>query len=162
MFIEKWVNRSFPLFWWAMWAIRSRLLISSERCEQIAQVAHKKWAMWAIVSKSLRLLTKMSEGVNQSFFWANRSCAHFWEKNEQFTRKTNEQPWSPESDSVVVRVTDYDLQGHEFNPHLWHFYLITTQLRIDWYISTKYVWRIFCYYSSRITILYIQSWDLLL
>ena len=73
-----------------MWAIRSLSLNSSERCEQIAQGAQKKWAMWAncsgrlpkmsgheqfahiaqrkwvIVSKSLRALTKnepMSESL---------------------------------------------------------------------------------------------------
>ena len=33
---------------------------------------------------------KMSEWVNCSFFWANRSFAYFWAKNERLDRKTNE------------------------------------------------------------------------
>ena len=54
------------------------------------------------VSKSLRLLTKnkrpwanrsgrspkISEWGNRSFFWANRSLAHFFAKNKRFTQKT--------------------------------------------------------------------------
>ena len=36
---------------------------------------------------------KMSEWVNRLFFWANRSLAHFWAKNERFVQKTDE--WIP-------------------------------------------------------------------
>ena len=95
--------RSFPLF--------------GERCEWIAQVAHQQWAMWANhsgrlpkMSDSLRSLRgkegswanrsgrspKVSEWVNRSFFWANRSFAHFWAKNERFVWKTDEQIPSPD------------------------------------------------------------------
>ena len=33
--------------------------------------------------------------MNRSFFRANRSFAHFWAKNEQFARKTDERIPSP-------------------------------------------------------------------
>ena len=85
--------RSFPLFWWVMWAIRSQSLISSERCERIAQVARQKWAMWA--NRSGRS-PKMIDWVNCSFFWANRSFTLFWAKNQQFARKTDERIPSPD------------------------------------------------------------------
>ena len=41
---KKWAIRSFPLFWWAMWAIRSGRSEKISDCERIAQVAHQKWA----------------------------------------------------------------------------------------------------------------------
>ena len=61
------------------------------------------------VSESLRSLTKnerpwgnrsgrspkMSEWANRSFFWANRSFAHFFPKNEQVAQKTDEPIPSP-------------------------------------------------------------------
>ena len=63
-------------------------LFFGERCEGIAQVTHKKWAN---MSDSLRMLTKnerpwvnhsghwpiVSEWAHCSFFWVNRSFAHF-------------------------------------------------------------------------------------
>ena len=85
-----------------MWAIRSKSLISSERCERIAQVAHQKWAMWANCSGRS---PKMSEWVNHSFFWANRSFAHFWAKNERFAQKTDERIPSPEEDYSTSMTT---------------------------------------------------------
>ena len=80
-----------------------RSLTKNERCEQIAQVAHQKWAicsgplrgnerLWA--NRSGRS-PKMSEWVNRSFFWVNRSFAHFWAKHERFARKTDERIPSP-------------------------------------------------------------------
>ena len=48
------------------------------------------WAMW--VNRSFRS-PKMSEWVNHSFFWVNRSFAHFWTKNERYAWKSNE--WIP-------------------------------------------------------------------
>ena len=38
---------------------------------------------------------KMREWVNRSFFWANRSCAHFFAKNKRFAQKTDERIPSP-------------------------------------------------------------------
>ena len=75
-------------------------LIPSERSEQIAQVAQDKWATVsdslrslsrkAIVSESLRSLSK-NEWMSESLtFWANRSFAHLFGKNEQFAPKFNE------------------------------------------------------------------------
>ena len=50
-----------------------------ERCERIAQVAHKKGANEQI-----------------AFFWANRSLlSHFFTKNERFALKTNERIPNP-------------------------------------------------------------------
>ena len=60
--------------------------------ERFAQVTQRKWAMWA--NRSFRS-PKMSEWVNCSFFWANRSFAHFLTKNERFARKSNERIPSP-------------------------------------------------------------------
>ena len=95
-----------------MWAIRSRLLISSERCERIVKVAHQKWAMWAnhsgrspemsnherfaqvaqskwaIVSESLRSLTKNERMSELLIFWAKRSFAHFWAKTSDLLGKS--------------------------------------------------------------------------
>ena len=112
--------RSFPLFWWVMWAIRSQSLISSEHCERIAQVAQQKWAMWANRSGRSPKMSdheqfahiaqrkwaswanrsgrspKMIDWVNCSFFWANRSFTLFWAKNQQFARKTDERIPSPD------------------------------------------------------------------
>ena len=80
---KKLAIHSFALFWWATWAICSRLLIiSSERCMQIAhgcsflvtdlsdllifgdrpeRFAHIAQRKWAIVSASLTSLTKKEE-----------------------------------------------------------------------------------------------------
>ena len=79
-----------------------RSLTKNERCERIAQVAHQKLGT---MSDSLRLLTKneqtwanssgrspkMSKWANRSFFWENRSFAHFWEKTSDSLGK----PMSP-------------------------------------------------------------------
>ena len=76
-----WVNRSF----------RSPKMSDHER---IAHLAHQKWAT---MSESLNSLTKINEWVNRSLFWANRSCAHFFAKNERFARKSDERIPSPEN-----------------------------------------------------------------
>ena len=56
------------------------------------------------VSVSLISLTKkINEWVNCSFFWANRSFANFWTKNEQFAQKSNERISSPENYTFVWR-----------------------------------------------------------
>ena len=70
---------SFPLFWWAIWAIRSRSLRGNKR----------SWANRSGCSP------KMSEWVSRSFFWANGSFANLWAKNERFARKTYERIPSP-------------------------------------------------------------------
>ena len=83
-----------------------RSLTKIEWCEQIAQVSHQKWATMSYLITSLRgnewswanrsgRSPKMSEWVNCSFFWANRSFAHFWAKNKCFARKTDERIPSP-------------------------------------------------------------------
>ena len=59
-------------------------LIFGERCERIAQVSHQKWAMWA--NRSGRS-PKMSEWANRSFFWENRSFAHFLQNTSDSLRK---------------------------------------------------------------------------
>ena len=85
-----------------------RSLTKNEQCERTAQVAHQKWATMSDSLTSLRgnerlwanpsgCLPKMSEWVNHSFFWANRSFAYFWAKNEQFPWKTDERIPSHES-----------------------------------------------------------------
>ena len=64
-----------------------RSLTKNELCEQIAQVAHKKWAS---MSESLR--SRLSESL---VFWANRSFAHFWAKKGAIrleNRWANSQP----------------------------------------------------------------------
>ena len=83
-----------------------RSLTKNERCERIAQVAHQKWATMSDSLRSLRgnerswanrsgRSPKMSEWANRSFFWANRSFAHFFAKNERFAQKTDERIPSP-------------------------------------------------------------------
>ena len=94
----------------------------NERCEQMAQVAHQKWMMWATcsetMSKWLRSLTKnerMSESLmvahkkwatwaSCSFFWVNRSFAHFFAKNKRFAQKTDEQIPNPAYCSSTVNL----------------------------------------------------------
>ena len=101
---KKWANRSFPLFWWAMWVNRSGRSPKMSDREGLAQVAHQKWVTMSDLLTSLRgneqswanrsgRSPKMSEWVNCSFFWANCSFTHFWAKNERFARKTYE--WIP-------------------------------------------------------------------
>ena len=108
-FIEKWVNHSFLLISSFLVSDVSDSLISlksNERCERIAQFAHQKWATMSNLLRSLRgnerswanhsgRSPKMSEWVNRSFLWVNCSFAHFWIKNEQFARKSNERIPSP-------------------------------------------------------------------
>ena len=79
--------------------IFAHFLFFGERCEWIAHFAQIKWAMWA--NRSGRS-PKMSEWVNRSFFWANRSFAHFWAKNKRIARKTGEQIPSPARDPILV------------------------------------------------------------
>ena len=92
-----------------------KLHTKNERCEQIAQVARRKGAMWA--NRSGRS-PKMSEWANRSFFWANRSWANFFAKNEQFAQKRDEQIPSPAntvpcSTYVIVAFTaDFKDQQH--------------------------------------------------
>ena len=103
-------------FWWAMWAIRSRSLISYEWCERITHIAQRKLA---IVSEMLRSLTK-NERVSESLiFFANRLFArlfaHFWAKNEWFAQKTDERIPSPgkmfvDSLQVAVGLTSLIIQ----------------------------------------------------
>ena len=99
----------------------AHFLFFGERCERIAQVAHQKWAMWVNPSGRSPKMSdhkrfaqvaqqnerpwancsgrspKKSEWTNRKFFWANRSFAHFWAKNERFAQKTNERIPSPAS-----------------------------------------------------------------
>ena len=74
-YLEKWVIRSFPHFWWAMWAKRSG------------------WSPRMIdVSESLRSLTKNERP------WANCSgwsFANLFAKNERFAQKTDERIPNP-------------------------------------------------------------------
>ena len=65
--------------------IRSFHSNQMSNCERIVQVAQDKWAT-------------MNEWVNHSFFWSNRSCAHFWTKNEWFARKSNDNERIPSPD----------------------------------------------------------------
>ena len=106
--------RSFPL---SDVSKSLRALAKNERCERIAQVAHQKW--WVTMSDSPTLLRrnerswairsgrspKMSEWVNHSFFWANRSFAHFWAKNERFAQKSDERIPSPASFQVSMKTS---------------------------------------------------------
>ena len=68
-----------------------RSLTKNERCEIIAQVAHKNWATmsdlhrllrgneWSRVNRAGRS-QKMSKWANHCFFWVNHSFAHFFTK----------------------------------------------------------------------------------
>ena len=47
------------------------------------------------VSESLRLLTKTEQMSESLIFWANRSFAHFFAKNERFAQKTDERIPNP-------------------------------------------------------------------
>ena len=79
---NKWIAYfcSFPFFWWAMWAIRSGCSEEMSDRERITQVAHQKWANeW---------ITHFFEQIAHSLI--------FGQKNEQLTRKSNEQIPSPE------------------------------------------------------------------
>ena len=59
--LQKWAIRSFAHFWWATWAIHSRLLINSlNDLSESLTVAHLSWATWAIRSHC-------SEGMSESF-----------------------------------------------------------------------------------------------
>ena len=74
---KKWVIHSSAHFWWAKWAIRSRLLISSKRPEQIAH------------GRSF-LVSEMSNSLT-SLIW--------FERNERFThiahqKRGNERKWA--------------------------------------------------------------------
>ena len=80
--------------------------LKNEWCERIAQVAHQKWATRSDLLTSLRgnerywanrsgRSPKMSE-------WVNCSFAHFWAKNEQFTRKTDERIPSPGREPLLA------------------------------------------------------------
>ena len=121
--LKKWANRSFSLISSFLVSDVSESLISlksNERCERIAQVAHQKWATMSDSLRSLRgnerswanrsgRSPKMSEWVNRSFFWANRSFAYFWAKNERFARKTDERIPSPArqlTDQMATWLTD--------------------------------------------------------
>ena len=46
-FFFLWANRSFPLFWWAMWVNPSGCSPKMSDVSEIAQVANQKWATWA-------------------------------------------------------------------------------------------------------------------
>ena len=79
----------FPLFWWAMWVNRS--FCSNQMSDSLRSLRgnERSW-----VNHSGRS-PKMSKWMNHSFFWANRSFAHFWTKNKRFARKSNEWISSP-------------------------------------------------------------------
>ena len=81
-------------------------LTKNEWCERIAQATQQKWATISNLLTSLRGNDR--SWVNRSgrwpkwanewiacFFWANRSFAHFWAKNEPFVQKTDERIPSP-------------------------------------------------------------------
>ena len=87
-YLKKWAICSFPLFWWAMsmWANRSG---RSSKISDLLRLLRGNERLWAYCSP------KMSEWANRSFFWANCYFAHFWAKNEQFARKTDERIFSP-------------------------------------------------------------------
>ena len=62
---------------WAIWANCSFRSPKMSEHERFAQYAQRKWAMWA--NRSFHS-PKMSKWVNCSFFWVNRSFAHFLTK----------------------------------------------------------------------------------
>ena len=109
-FSTKWANHSFLLIFSFLVSDVSESLISlksNEQCERIAHFAHQKWTTMSDLLRSLRgnerceqiRSPKMSKWVNRSFFWANRSFAHFWTKNKQFAWKSNERISSPDSNT---------------------------------------------------------------
>ena len=88
-----------------------RLLTKNERCEQIAQVAHQKWA-------------------NHWVFWANRSFAIFFAKNEQFAQKTDERIPSP---AWLACRSIFEF-GFDFAESLWwaSFFVVWYDPKIWW------------------------------
>ena len=68
-YFKKWVIRSFPLFWWTMWANHSGgspKICDHERFAQVSQIK------WAIVSELLKLLTK-NEWMSESLIFLSKS-----------------------------------------------------------------------------------------
>ena len=117
---KKWAIRSFPHFWWAMWANCSgyspkisdvseslRSLTKNEQwwaicsgfspkmsdVEQFAQVAHQKWAT---MSESLRSLTKNERMSESLVFFSESLIRSFLDKKQAVrseNRCANSQPW---------------------------------------------------------------------
>ena len=54
---------------------------------------------------------KMSEWGNRAFFWANRSFANFFAKNEQFAQKTDERIPSPAKNSSELSSSASDAES---------------------------------------------------
>ena len=111
-YLKKWAIRSFPHFWWAMWAQGSPKMSNVSKSLR----AHQKWAMWANrscwspkMSASVRSLTKnegpwanhsgcspkMNEWANSSFFLSKSLIRSFFRKKwviRSENRWANSQP----------------------------------------------------------------------
>ena len=114
-YFKKSAIRSFPHFWWPMWANRSGrspnfffflpsgVFIGGPVCQLLrfycifhySITKNERWERitqvthqkWATMSELHRSLTKNERMSKLLFFWANRSFAHFVAKNERFAQK---------------------------------------------------------------------------
>ena len=93
---KKWVNHSFPLFWWAMWVNRSGHLPKMSDVSKLLRSFTKNELPWAIVRDWLRLLTK-NERMSESLVFLRESLIHsFLGKTRAIrseNRWANSQPW---------------------------------------------------------------------
>ena len=137
-FYEKMSDLLIPSFLVSEVSESLRSLTKNERCEPIAQVAQQKWVTMSNSLRSLRgnkqlwanrsgcppkCPPKMSEWANRWFVWVNRS---FFGKNEQFTRKTDEQVPSPAASPWLLKFPKSNIDiGYVSRNHttLLHFIL---------------------------------------
>ena len=90
---------------WATVSDSLRWLRGNDRCERIAHFAHQKWVTMSNLLRSLRgneRCERIAHFAHQKWanewiahFLSDRSFAHFWTKNKQFARKSNEPIPSP-------------------------------------------------------------------
>ena len=99
---KKWVIRSFPLFWWAMWANLSGRSPKMSDVSKSLRLLTKDERPWAIhsgrspkMSESLRLLTKKKRTSELLVFFSELLIRSFFRKNRAIrseNRWANSQP----------------------------------------------------------------------
>ena len=97
--LKKWAIRSFPHFWWAMWANSSG--------------SSPKWSMWANRSgrtPQMRDHERFAQVAHQK--WANERITHFFERIAHsliFSQKTNDSLRKPMSEFPSLVLYNYFL-----------------------------------------------------
>ena len=97
IFIEKWANRLFPLFWWAKWVNRSGRSPKMSDVSESLRSLTKNEQPWAICSGSSEEMSdceRVAQVAHQK--WAIKWIAQFWAKNKIHSenRWANSKPWS--------------------------------------------------------------------